>query len=64
MMFFIEPELWKKALEGQKKIFTILCFEYKTGATKSGYGMISEYVPTCHNFVHRDMWIDDAKLTS
>jgi len=62
--FFIEPELWKKALEGQEKIFTILYFEYKTGAAKSGYGMISEYVPTSQNFVHRDMWIDDAKLTS
>jgi len=62
--FFIESELWKKALEGQEKIFTILYFEYKTGAAKSAYGMISEYVPSSQNFVHRDMWIDDAKLTS
>jgi len=62
--FFIEPELWKKALEGKEKLFTILYFEYKTGSAKSGYGMISEYVPTSQNFVHRDMWIDDAKLTS
>ncbi|MCH6571114.1 MAG: hypothetical protein IH780_00880 [Thaumarchaeota archaeon] len=62
--FFIEPELWKKALEGKEKLFTILYFEYKTGAAKSGYGMISEYVPSSQNFVHRDMWIDDAKLTS
>ena len=61
--FFIEPELWKKALEGQEKLFTILYFEYKTGAAKSGYGMISEYVPSAQNFVHKDMWIDDAKLT-
>jgi len=62
--FFIEPELWKKALEGQEKLFTIIYFEYNTGAAKSGYGMISEYVPSSQNFVHRDMWIDDAKLTS
>ncbi len=62
--FFIEPELWKKALEGQEKLFTILYFEYKTGAAKSGYGMISEYVPSSQNFVHRDMWIDDKKLNS
>ncbi len=62
--FFIEPELLKKALEGQEKLFTILYFEYKTGAAKSGYGMISEYVPSSQNFVHRDMWIIDAKLTS
>jgi len=26
--------------------------------------MISEYAPTSQNFVHRDMWIDDKKLTS
>jgi len=26
--------------------------------------MISEYVPSSQNFVHRDMWLDDAKLTS
>ena len=62
--FFIEPELWKKALEGQEKLFTIIYFEYNTGAAKSGYGMISEYVSSSQNFVHRDMWIDDAKLTS
>ncbi len=62
--FFIEPELWKKALEGHEKLFTIIYFEYNTGAAKSGYGMISEYVPSSQNFVHRDMWIDDAKLTS
>ena len=63
-LFFIEPELWKKALEGQEKLFTILYFEYKTGSAKSGYGMISEYVPSSQNFVHRDMWIDDKKLNS
>ncbi len=62
--FFIEPELWKKALEGQEKLFTILYFEYKTGSAKSGYGMISEYVPSSQNFIHRDMWIDDKKLNS
>jgi len=62
--FFIEPELWKKALEEQEKLFTIIYFEYNTGAAKSGYGMISEYVPSSQNFVHRDMWIDDKKLNS
>ena len=63
-LFFIEPELWKKALEGQEKLFTILYFEYKTGAGKSGYGMISEYVPSSQTFIHRDMWIDDKILNS
>ncbi len=62
--FFIEPELWKKALEEQEKLFTIIYFEYNTGAAKSGYGMISEYVPSSQNFVHRDMWIDDKILNS
>ncbi len=62
--FFIEPDLWKKAQEGQEKLYTLLYFEYKSGSSKSGYGMISEYVPSSQNFVHRDMWIGDEKLTS
>jgi hypothetical protein len=62
--FFIEPELWKKALEGKEKLFTILYFEYETAGAKSGYGMISEYNSSSQNFVHRDMWIGDEKLNS
>jgi len=57
--FFIEPELWKKAQEGQEKVFTILYFEYEGPTGKSGYGMISEYNATSKNFIHRDMWIDN-----
>ncbi len=62
--FFIEPELWKKALEGQEKIFTLLYFEYEAGGSKTGYGMISEYIYSSQNFVHRDMWIGDEKQTT
>jgi len=57
--FFIEPELWKKAQDGQEKLFTILYFEYKCSTGTSGYGMISEYNPQTKNFNHRDMWVDN-----
>ncbi len=59
--FFIEPELWEKAKIGTEKLFTILYFEYEGSVGKSGYGMISEYNPSTENFVHRDMWTDDAR---
>jgi hypothetical protein len=60
--FFIEPDLWKKALEGKEKLYTILYFEYPLESGKSGYGMISEYNQSSQNFVHRDMWIGDEKV--
>ena len=60
--FFVETDLWKKAQEGKEKVFTILYFEYEGVNKKSGYGMISEYMPSSKNFVHRDMWIDDEKI--
>jgi len=59
--FFIEPDLWKKAEEGNEKLFTILYFEYLGTTGKSGYGMISEYSPASKNFVHKEMWIADEK---
>lgn len=59
--FFIEPDLWKKAEEGNEKLFTILYFEYHGTTGKSGYGMISEYSPASKNFVHKEMWIADEK---
>lgn len=60
--FFIPSERWKKIASGEEKIFTMLYFEYTNSGSKSGYGMISEYSPEGHNFIHRDMWIDDSKL--
>jgi len=59
--FFIDSETWKKADSGLTPLYTALYFEYIHGGKKSGYGMISEYSSSTGNFVHRDMWIDDAK---
>jgi len=59
--FFIDSETWKKADSGLTPLHTALYFEYIHGGKKSGYGMISEYSSSTGNFVHRDMWIDDAK---
>ena len=55
---FIDSNLIKKAKEGTEKIFSALYFEYPVAGGKSGYGMISEYVPHTDGFVHKDMWID------
>lgn len=60
--FFIPSDVWKKAEEGKERLFTGLFFNYLASGKESGYGMISEYDPSSHNFVHKDMWIDDTKL--
>lgn len=62
--FFIDSETWEKADSGVKPLYTGLYFEYSHGAKISGYGMLSEYVPSTKNFVHLDMWIDDKKPIS
>jgi len=62
--FFIDSETWKKADAGLTPLYTALYFEYIHAGKKSGYGMLSEYSPSTKNFVHRDMWIDDAKPVS
>ena len=59
--FFIPIDLWKKAKAEQENIFIGLFFNYPTSGQESEYGMISEFIPTNDNFIHRDMWIDDAK---
>ena len=58
--FFIDSETWKKADAGEEPLYTGLYFEYNHAGKKSGYGMLSEYSSTAKNFVHKDMWIDDA----
>jgi hypothetical protein len=55
---FIDSGLIKKAKEGSEKIFSALYFEYPVAGGKSGYGMISEYVPQTDGFIHKQMWID------
>lgn len=60
--FFIPSDKWKKAADGEEKIFTALYFDYVASGKKSGYGIISEYNPDAKNFIHREMWIDDSKL--
>ena len=60
--FFVPSDIWKDALEGNSKIFIGLYFEYPVSSNKSGYGLLSEYNSTAENFIHKDMWIDDAKL--
>jgi len=59
--FFIDSETWKKADSGLTPLYTAMYFEYSHAGKKSGYGMLSEYSPSAKNFVHRDMWIDEAK---
>jgi len=59
--FFIDSETWKKADSGLTPLYTALYFEYSHAGKKSGYGMLSEYSSSTANFVHRDMWIDEAR---
>jgi hypothetical protein len=59
--FFIDCDLIKKAQEGKIKIFIALYFEYPLTAGKSGYGMISEYIPKTNGFMHKDMWVEMGK---
>lgn len=55
--FFIESDLIKQAKEEKIKIFIALFFEYPTPDGKSGYGMISEFIPKTDNFAHKEMWV-------
>ena len=56
--FFIDPDVMEKAKQVEKKIFTMIYFEYPVSGGKSGYGMISEFVPKTNGFVHKDMWVE------
>jgi len=58
--FFIDSELIKKSQDGSEKIFVSLYFEYDAMSKKSGYGMISEYLPKTNSFAHKDMWVKDS----
>jgi len=57
--FFIDSELIKKSQDGSTKIFISLYFEYNAMGKKSGYGMISEYLPKTNSFMHKEMWVED-----
>jgi len=56
--FWIDSEKMQKAKEGTEKIFTAIYFEYPVSGGKSGYGMISEYIPEKNGFNHKDMWVE------
>ncbi len=56
--FFVEPDLWQKAEEGKTELFTAIYFEYSVSGSSNGYGMISQYIPSAKNFIHKEMWID------
>ena len=59
--FFIPHDVWKKGEEKSEKIFVGLFFKYPALGRDNGYGIISEYNASTHNFIHNDMWIDDPK---
>lgn len=56
--FFVESDLWQKAQEGKTELFTAIYFEYDVSGVSNGYGMISQYIPSAKNFIHKEMWID------
>ena len=56
--FYIDSDLIDKARNGQETIFIGIYLDYPLADKRSGYGMISEFVPETSNFVHREMWID------
>lgn len=60
--FFIPQDVWKKGEEEIEKIFIGLFFKYPASGKENGYGIISEYNFSTHNFIHKDMWIDDHKI--
>lgn len=60
--FFIEPEMWNKAIHENGDLFVALYFEYPSLSGKNGYGMISEYNKNNASFVHKEMWIDYPEI--
>lgn len=56
--FFIDSDLIQKAKGGNVQIFISLYFAYEHPGGKSGYGMISQFVPKTNGFVHKDMWVE------
>lgn len=59
--FFIKQETWAKVVSGKESLFTGVYFEYQVNSKQNGYGIISEYVVSSQNFVHKDMWIDNPE---
>lgn len=59
--FFIDQDRWKKILAGEESLFTGVYFEYHANSVINGYGIISEYVKSSENFVHKEMWIDNPE---
>ncbi len=55
--FFIDSEQIDKSKNGDTPIYISLYFEYEAVGKKSGYGMISQYIPDSNSFVHKDMWV-------
>ena len=55
--FFIDSEQIDKSKNENIPIYISLYFEYEAVGKKSGYGMISQYIPDSNSFVHKDMWV-------
>jgi hypothetical protein len=59
--FFIKKEILDKVIAGKESLFTGIYFEYQGNSKQNGYGIISEYVVSSKNFIHKDMWIDNPE---
>jgi len=59
--FFIKKETWDKVIASKESLFTGVYFEYQLKSKQNGYGIISEYVVSSQNFVHKDMWINNPE---
>lgn len=57
--FFIPKEKWEQVLSEKEELFTAVYFEYPANSKQNGYGIISQYVVSSQNFIHKDMWIDN-----
>jgi len=57
--FFIDKQRWSNVASGKESLFTGVYFQYSANSKQNGYGIISEYIPSSQNFVHKDMWIDN-----
>jgi hypothetical protein len=57
---FVESELMEMARKQGKQIFMLVYFSYEISelSSKNGYGIISQLDPGTHNFIHKDMWVD------
>lgn len=55
---FVDSPMMEKVKEGQMPLYTLTNFVYEFEGGTSSYGMISQYDPKTHVFVHKDMWVE------